>query len=121
MLGAWVCQVYYCPNYAPSLCSVAGLLLALALQSRYEDATPLLRRIVTAAALRAANEGAAAATTAGRRPTLSARGFARRADSVILSGRAAGRREAECLRQRHRRRLLYARHRRGRVLEWLVE
>ena len=30
------------PNYAPSLCSVAGLLLALALESAYEDTLPLL-------------------------------------------------------------------------------
>ena len=30
------------PNCAPSLCSVAGLLLALALQSGYEDALTLL-------------------------------------------------------------------------------
>jgi hypothetical protein len=29
------------PNNAPSLCSVAGLLLALALESRYEDTPPL--------------------------------------------------------------------------------
>ena len=28
------------PNYAPSLCSVAGLLLALALQSACEDPSP---------------------------------------------------------------------------------
>jgi hypothetical protein len=28
------------PNCAPSLCSVAGLLLALALQSAYEDTLP---------------------------------------------------------------------------------
>ncbi len=30
------------PNCAPSLCSVAGLLLALALESRYEDTPRLL-------------------------------------------------------------------------------
>jgi len=43
------------PNCAPSLCSVAGLLLALALESRYEDPLALLpTEIVTAAALRAA-------------------------------------------------------------------
>ena len=30
------------PNYAPSLCSVAGLLLALTLQSGYEDPLTLL-------------------------------------------------------------------------------
>ncbi|HMG12504.1 MAG TPA: hypothetical protein VK571_04995, partial [Gemmatimonadaceae bacterium] len=39
------------PNYAPSLRSVAGLLLALALRSRYEDTAPLLQRSVTARAL----------------------------------------------------------------------
>ena len=33
------------PNNAPSLCSVAGLLLALALESRYEDTAPLLGEI----------------------------------------------------------------------------
>ena len=40
------------PNYAPSLRSVAGLLLALVLESRYEDTPPSLpRRLVTAPAL----------------------------------------------------------------------
>src|SRR5712671_2183023 len=34
------------PNCAPSLCSVAGLLLALALESGYEDPPPLLHRSV---------------------------------------------------------------------------
>ena len=38
------------PNYAPSLRSVAGLLLALALQSRYEDTAPLPYRPETAPA-----------------------------------------------------------------------
>jgi len=38
------------PNCAPSLRSVAGLLLALALESRYEDTAPLLGEIVTARA-----------------------------------------------------------------------
>src|SRR5437763_5288562 len=36
------------PKYAPSLCSVAGLLLAPALQSRYEDTAPLPQRSETA-------------------------------------------------------------------------
>ena len=36
------------PNDAPSLRSVAGLLLALALQSAYEDTSPLPTRFVTA-------------------------------------------------------------------------
>ena len=34
------------PNNAPSLCSVAGLLLALALESAYEDILPLPLEIV---------------------------------------------------------------------------
>src|SRR6266852_8152223 len=42
------------PNSAPSLRSVAGLLLALALQSAYEDTLTSLHRFVTAAALHAA-------------------------------------------------------------------
>src|SRR5450759_4004048 len=42
------------PNYAPSLRSVAGLLLALALQSACEDTLTSLHRFVTAGALCAA-------------------------------------------------------------------
>src|SRR6266404_5917162 len=45
------------PNCAPSLRSVAGLLLALALQSAYEDTLTSLHRFVTEAALRAAFVG----------------------------------------------------------------
>jgi hypothetical protein len=39
------------PNSTPSLRSVAGLLLALAVQSAYEDTLTSLHRFVTAAAL----------------------------------------------------------------------
>jgi predicted Kef-type K+ transport protein len=40
-----VILLMFSPNYAPSLCSVAGLLLALALESAYEDTPRLLLEI----------------------------------------------------------------------------
>ena len=40
---AWSEPLATLPRYAPSLRSVAGLLLALALESAYEDTLPLLK------------------------------------------------------------------------------
>src|SRR6266478_7155790 len=56
------------PNCAPSLRSVAGLLLALALESACEDTLTSLYRSVTAALLRAAGVGGSVRSLSAVRP-----------------------------------------------------